>query len=100
MACNAGDAERRKPTSDSLLHIVENQVHERVVSLQCALDYSPLSARAHLGRQERQNLPSRPPLNLTVICLSMYFPRSKMFSFFGLSFSWCCCPPAPPPRPP
>jgi hypothetical protein len=50
--------------------------------------------------------PSRPPLNLTVIRLSMYFPKSRIFSFFGRS-AWPaaapappCAPPRPPPPPP
>lgn len=44
-------------------------------------------------------IPSLPPVNLTVICLSMYFPRSRMFSFLGLSVldPW---PPRPPSCPP
>ena len=50
------------------------------------------------------NSPSRPPVNLTVISLSMYFPRSRIFSFLGFSRSppaWVlCAPPRPPPPPP
>lgn len=47
--------------------------------------------------------PSRPPLNFTVILLSIYFPKSKIFSFLGLSCPCCALPPRPgppPPRPP
>jgi hypothetical protein len=46
------------------------------------------------GVKNSQHKPSRPPLNLTVIRLSMYFFRSRMFSFLGLS-----CPDAPPAPP-
>jgi hypothetical protein len=49
---------------------------------------------------------SRPPVNLTQIFLSMYFPKSRIFSFFGRSRSppeWpprpSCPPPLGPPRP-
>ena len=42
---------------------------------------------------------SLPPLNLTIISLSIYLARSKMFSFFGFSAPWVW-PPAPPLPPP
>jgi hypothetical protein len=45
---------------------------------------------------------SLPPLNLTLISLSMYLAKSRIFSFFGRSVCWCPPPPPrpPPPRPP
>ena len=47
----------------------------------------------------RGNKPSRPPVNFTVMDLSMYFPRSRMFSFLGRSPGvWA--PPLPPSWPP
>ncbi len=53
------------------------------------------------GRQAANSL-SLPPLNLTIISLSMYFAKSKIFSFFGFSAPCACGPPPPlaaPPRP-
>ena len=52
-----------------------------------------------MSKTGRTHTPSRPQLNLTVICLSMYFSKLRIFSFLG--FSDCAEPAAPPPpRPP
>ncbi len=48
------------------------------------------------GRREEGEVPSLPPLNLTLISLSMYFVRSSMFSFFGFSVLVCEWPPLDP----
>jgi hypothetical protein len=87
-------------TSQNLRYIIENQIHECIVALQSTSDCKgrivsqgnpPLPCAASDGIS-----PSLPPLNLTVICLSMYLPRSRMFSFLGLSVCPCWAPPLPP----
>lgn len=66
---------------------------------------SVYALKSHTLKNTRQSrvIPSRPPLNLTRICLSMNLLRSRIFSFFGLS-AWPPAPPPPslwcPPRPP
>lgn len=99
-------------TSHSLLDIIQHQIHKLIVALKCTNHYrqekqksakTPNSSINSL-QQNQKPIPSLPPLNLTVISLSIYLARSRIFSFLGLSLSWCCPPwpppPLPPPRPP
>jgi hypothetical protein len=48
----------------------------------------------------RFQIPSRPPLNLTRIFLSIYFERSSIDSFLGFVSCAKVLPPLPPPLPP
>ena len=68
----------------------------------CAQSYK--SAQFHLAETKNKDIEqgppdslSLPPLNLTMISLSMYLAKSSIFSFFGFSAPWACAPPPPPP---
>jgi hypothetical protein len=92
-------------TCQSLLHLIQDEVHELVVAFECA-DNCVRSQLPPLFSLHHQTLLLRslPPLNFTLICLSMYLLRSRIFSFFGRSVCPAappaCAPPRPPPRPP
>jgi hypothetical protein len=95
-------------TSQGFFDLIQDEVHELVVAFERANDCRRLAcdALAHtfMLSTAPRCVPSRPPLNLTVICLSMYLLRSRMFSFLGRSACPpappACAPPRPPPRPP
>ena len=99
-------------TTCVLSHVIENEVHELVVTFQDTSDYANVrqstdfgeksDCQAHRNRSCRAatNIPSLPPLNLTMTSLSMYLLKSRMFSRFGRSAA-CPAPPAEePPLPP
>lgn len=93
-------------TSDYFVDIIEDEVHEGVVTFQRALDCEDgvvsICSNGIVSGGMALRIPSRPPLNLTLICLSMYLARSRIFSFLGRSRSpdWLPPPAPPPPRPP
>lgn len=77
-------------TSEGFLDFVEDEVHERIIALERAADcvlfsLCSLSLLLLCLSLLESAIPSRPPLNLTMMALSMYLARSRMFSFLGLS---------------
>lgn len=101
---------RTTPTAHQLLRVVQHEIHQLVVVLERARDcfVGPAALASCLclwgGIQSNSCIPSRPPLNLTQISLSLYLDRSRMFSFLGFSFCsllllLLLLPPAPPPPP-
>jgi hypothetical protein len=83
MISNGLVTQERVRTRHGFLGFVKNEIHELVVAFQ-RTDDCPQSV---IFRQRRidAHTPSLPPLNLTVICLSMYLLKSRMFSFRGFS---------------
>lgn len=90
---------RRVPlrTSGNLLHIVQHQIHQLVVAFERA-GHCSKSTDQFCGTLTRQTMgigaPSRPPLNFTVISLSMYLVKSRIFSFLRSAAG--AAPPPPP----
>lgn len=72
------------------------------------LPLSKLFSSPMISLKREHHQPSLPPLNFTLISLSIYFVKSNIFSFFGFSppgAEWPPLPPlalplSPPPRPP
>lgn len=52
------------------------------------------------GEEKEGGIPSRPPVNFTVMALSIYFPKSRIFSFLGRSLLDVWAPRPPPSWPP
>lgn len=99
-------------TVDSLFQVVHDEVKELIKALQrpghCAKrqgrSIPPNRVRKDArAKCEEGNAPSRPPVNLTLICLSTYLARSRIASRRGRSSPppLPALPPRPaPPRPP
>jgi len=113
---NVAGVEEGRRTPQCFLHVVEDEVHELIVPLERADHYgdtsqppspfsnhrppqlytpAPTPTRSANVTRSKMYVPSLPPLNFTLISLSMYLVKSSIFSFFGLSFS-ASFPPRPP----